>query len=477
MIKDLKQVALTDVAAGGSSANAKPKATKNTPYEEISVGAEGYNTGKLQTLLKNQGYDISVDKVFGAETEAALKHYQSQNGLNASGTVDKDTWDTLIANRSGTTDTTGWRDALDVKPPISDEKGGDGETVVTEQSDGYVNIQLNNRIDNIMDKIVNREEFSYDLNEDALYEQYKDSYIQQGKLAMQDTMGQAAAMTGGFGNSYAATVGNQAYQSYLQELNDVMPELYQMALDQYNHEGDYLLNKYGVVSDRDNTLYGRHRDTVADSHWQAEFDEGVRQFNESLAEDKRQFDASLGEDQRQFDASSKGNTTSYEDWLNSYLSGGNNTGGTGIVGGTSNTGVTDEIRSKLESYTSETQIEAYLMGLEKDGVISHEEALKLMEENMNDNSIYVSNNDGTAKASYKDMVNSASGWSVVKYGGGNLWGIDANAIVKAPNGEQMTLNNLRDKLIKEGMKHGEATEAIKDLQQNMGISSNWMLGW
>ncbi|MBR2335842.1 MAG: hypothetical protein IKA62_06440 [Clostridia bacterium] len=434
MIKDFK-IAMTDDGGSGSSANpnANLKAINNTPY-------------------------------FGDKATAPLKHYQS---LIANGKVNNDT---RISNRGDATNTTG-----------GETEGGDGETVVTEQSGGYVNVELSNKIDDIMDKIVNREEFSYDLNEDALYEQYKDSFIQQGKLAMQDTMGQAAAMTGGFGNSYAATVGNQAYQSSLQELNDVVPELYQMALDQYNREGDYLLNKYGVVSDRDDTLYGRHRDTVADSQWQAEFDEGVRRYDESLAEDKRQFDSSTN-----------GKTTSYEDWLNSYLSGGDNTGGT-VVGDTGNTGagdtgfigntnpvytgITDEIRAKAETYTSNTALASYLDGLVDAGTITEEESDSIYAQYVDDNESYVTKEDGSTAASYKDMINSASGWSVVENGGGNLWGIDADAIVKAPNGEQMTLNNLRDKLIKEGMKHGEATEAIKQLQQDMGISSNWMFGW
>ena len=72
----------------------------------------------------------------------------------------------------------------------------------------------------------NGRKFAYDLDADALYQQYKDQYINQGRLAMQDAMGQASALTGGYGNSYAATVGNQAYQSYLTQLNNVIPELY-----------------------------------------------------------------------------------------------------------------------------------------------------------------------------------------------------------------------------------------------------------
>ena len=48
------------------------------------------------------------------------------------------------------------------------------------------------QLDAAMEKILNREKFSYNLNGDALYRQYKDQAIQNGRLAMQDTLGQAA---------------------------------------------------------------------------------------------------------------------------------------------------------------------------------------------------------------------------------------------------------------------------------------------
>ena len=105
--------------------------------------------------------------------------------------------------------------------------------------------------DKAMDAILNRKKFSYDLNGDMLYQQYKDNYINQGKLAMMDTMGQASAMTGGYGNSYAATVGNQAYQSHLQGLNNIIPDLYALALQSYNAEGDRLATNLNALgSDR-----------------------------------------------------------------------------------------------------------------------------------------------------------------------------------------------------------------------------------
>lgn len=106
----------------------------------------------------------------------------------------------------------------------------------------------------------NRKAFSYDLNGDALYQQYKDKYINQGRLAMADTIGQASAMTGGYGSSYATTAGSQAYQSHLQNLNDIVPQLYEMAYNRYTQEGQDLLNKFNMASQMYATEYGEHMD-------------------------------------------------------------------------------------------------------------------------------------------------------------------------------------------------------------------------
>lgn len=113
----------------------------------------------------------------------------------------------------------------------------------------------------LYDRIMNREQFTYDLNGDALYQQYKDKYQNMGKQAMMNTMGNATALTGGYGSSYATTAGNQAYQQYLQQLNDVVPELYQQAYNRYQQEGTDLLNQY-------NMAYGQYRDAVGD--WESD---------------------------------------------------------------------------------------------------------------------------------------------------------------------------------------------------------------
>ena len=104
---------------------------------------------------------------------------------------------------------------------------------------------------------VNRGKFTYDFNADPVYNQYKDSYTRQGKLAMKDTMGQAAALTGGYGNSYAQTAGQQVYNNYMQKLNDVVPQLSESAYSRYVQEGQDMLNKANALGDADQTEYAR----------------------------------------------------------------------------------------------------------------------------------------------------------------------------------------------------------------------------
>lgn len=120
------------------------------------------------------------------------------------------------------------------------------------------------QIEQLYDQIVGRPDFSYDFNADPIYQQYKDQYVQQGNLAMRDTMGQAAALTGGYGSSYATTAGQQAYDAHLQQLNNVIPELYDAAYNRYRGEGEDMLNQWDMLNQQDQTAYGRHRDTVSD---------------------------------------------------------------------------------------------------------------------------------------------------------------------------------------------------------------------
>lgn len=117
-------------------------------------------------------------------------------------------------------------------------------------------------IDKAMAAIADRKPFQYNVNADALYKQYRDRYVNMGKQAMQGAMGQAAALTGGYGSSYSQNVGQQAYDQYMTALTDKIPELYQLALQKYERDAQADKEKYSLYRDADNTDYSRWNDKL-----------------------------------------------------------------------------------------------------------------------------------------------------------------------------------------------------------------------
>ena len=167
------------------------------------------------------------------------------------------------------------------------------------------------QLDAAMEKIQNREKFSYNLNGDALYRQYKDQAIQNGRLAMQDTLGQAAAMTGGFGSSYGQTAAQQAYRQQMANLGDKASALYDKARSEYDRQGPADKQAYDLLLQRENSSqnqykqnlaaweaenqrlwsrydqaqaadYNAYRDEIKDSQWLQEFQQAQQQFYEKL---------------------------------------------------------------------------------------------------------------------------------------------------------------------------------------------------
>ena len=149
-----------------------------------------------------------------------------------------------------------------VKTPEEEKKLLENQTVQPRNT-GYQS-KWQDSINNYSEQLANRKPFQYNVNEDALYQQYANQYAQQGRMAMMDTIGQATALTGGYDNSYANSVGQQAYQGYLGQLNDVVPRLYSLALDQYMNEGDQMRNQLNLMIQRDELDYGRYKDQMAE---------------------------------------------------------------------------------------------------------------------------------------------------------------------------------------------------------------------
>lgn len=336
-----------------------------TTYSQVSYGSKGSDVKTLQELLNQNGYSLDVDGVFGSKTQEAVKDYQTKNKLAVDGIAGNETWGSLSGGKSSSGSSSQAGAAASgfsynaYKPSDTVQQA---QTLLQQQmanKPGAYNSAWADQISGLIDQFTNREDFSYDLNGDALYQQYADQYKQQGKMAMMDTMGQAAALTGGYGNSYAQAVGQQAYQGYLQQLNEVVPELYGMALDQYNQEGQDMLNQYSLLSAQDEMDYGRHRDEVSDYYTQLQQMQDTyyteRDFDYGQWADGRDFGYGQYIDDRNYQYQVDRDKVADEQWQKEYdeavrqwnhangISSGSSSGSSGgKTGGTDKTGTPTE---------------------------------------------------------------------------------------------------------------------------------------
>ena len=137
------------------------------------------------------------------------------------------------------------------------------QQIQAQKPQGYTS-KYSAQLDNIMQQIQNPGQFKYEFNGDNLFKNYADLYTQKGKQASMNAMGQAAALTGGYGNSYAQQVGNQAYQQYLLSLYDKGMDLRDRAYGQYQDQLGNQKDIYNMLQGADESDYGRYRDTVSD---------------------------------------------------------------------------------------------------------------------------------------------------------------------------------------------------------------------
>jgi hypothetical protein len=105
---------------------------------------------------------------------------------------------------------------------------------------------------------------SYDnFKQGSMYQGLQKSYSQQGQRAMKDTLGQVAARTGGMASSYANTASQQAYNNYMQQLEDVARAMYN---DEYSKARD----KVSLAQNEYDRLYGEKRDELSDQRYEDE---------------------------------------------------------------------------------------------------------------------------------------------------------------------------------------------------------------
>ena len=248
---------------------------------------------------KAQGVVNTVQNAYNtAQNVAGAVKSGVQNVYNAAQNAGQNVYNAATGNtqqpaqtqqaKTTTQPTTNWVDDYDA---FENEKAmsaaGQGTTAPTTPAQGNENTapsgmdltqnsQWQSQLDDVMNKIMAGEKFNYDMNSDAMYQQYRDIYENQANMAMQNAMAQNAALTGGYGSSYGQMVGQQAYAQQMQGLNEIGLDLYDRAYNQYQNEQNNLYNQYAMLAEKEALDYNRdyqaNRDTVADKQWQQAFD-------------------------------------------------------------------------------------------------------------------------------------------------------------------------------------------------------------
>lgn len=307
-------------------------------YSTIQKGSKHDDVKTWQNHLKSKGYDIGsagADGIFGEATDKATRQYQADRGLTVDGIVGANTWGSM--DTDGTTtkdenaatngtptlngvdqatmdkmnstftesgDTTAQKDKADSylgafeeiasQKDIVDQSTKDAMNQKFEVSDAYkqamefTNAQLEqlstgktsytDQIKDLMSQIQNREDFEYDVDKDQLFQQALSSAMKSGQTAMQDTIGQASALTGGYGSTYATSAGNQSYNQFIEDAYNNLPEYYQMALEAYQMEGDEMYRQLDMLNTADANEYQRLYNS-----WDANFKNAQNIWNQDFS--------------------------------------------------------------------------------------------------------------------------------------------------------------------------------------------------
>ena len=110
------------------------------------------------------------------------------------------------------------------------------------------------------------------------YKALSDRYGHQGKMSMQDVLGQIASRTGGLASSYATTAAQQQYNSYMSELENAAREMYglergdllenaQLAQKYSQEDYDRYLDAWNQWNTDRNFEYDAWRDSVEDQRY------------------------------------------------------------------------------------------------------------------------------------------------------------------------------------------------------------------
>ena len=289
-------------------------------YTMVAYGSQGSTVRQLQNELNKRGYGLAEDGIFGKKTRSAVRDYQKKNGLTmVDGIAGDETWGSLLSAAAVqepqlTPTAQGTFVTAAESTPRAEVTAGTARRLreleqgytpsdevtaarayrdsVAAMEPGAYQSRFEEKLQELYDQIAGREAFDYDPEEDEAYRRYAKLYAAKGAAAMEDTLGKAASLTGGYGSSYAQSAGQQAYNGYLQELAALMPELRQAALAEYRQEGQALADQYSMLSQREKNDYARYQNERAD--WQKLLAAAQDEYESADSGDRKLYQTLLG---------------------------------------------------------------------------------------------------------------------------------------------------------------------------------------
>lgn len=267
-------------------------ATKNYTIKKgdtLSGIAQKYGTtvGALQSLNHIQNPNLIY-----AGSILKIPTTTPSSGTKTSSSTSKKTTSTASKTQSST---------KPVYKPSSQAQNAQNQLTKWEQNKpGEYESAYGQQIEDLLASVLDREEFQYDISSDPLYQQMKEQYMVLGNRAMRDTMGQAAALTGGYGSSYSQTVGQQSYEASLSGLQSLAPQLYELAYQRYQDAGADMRENLSLLQALDEAAYGRYRDTVGDYYTDRDYYAG--RADEWYDRDFSQYESALAAWQKEQEA-------------------------------------------------------------------------------------------------------------------------------------------------------------------------------
>ncbi len=217
-------------------------------YLNMKIGDTGDEVKTLKQLLRGAGYQLSDDNLFDEDTYKAVNEYQRANGISPTGEIGASTWAKLAGS-------------IVNSMPSGLDTAGKVKFLENNRPKDYAS-DYTKRIDELVEKALSREDFSYDPATDPMYRQLKDEKTYLGKRAMDDAMGAASALSGGYANTFAQTAGEHAYQDYMAQMAESMSDMYNIALNAYDAETNQMTSELKALSDAEEKAYKRYLDDV-----------------------------------------------------------------------------------------------------------------------------------------------------------------------------------------------------------------------